>query len=233
MSIRILLADDQPLMRSALRMCLSAEPDMEIVGEAGDGREAVALAERLQPDVVIMDIRMPVLDGVSATRSLTSAAHEKPMKVLVVTTFDLDEYVLEALRAGASGFLLKDATPAELVEAVRVIAEGNAMLSPTVTRHLLDAYARRLPPADTSRTALGKLLSERERAVLTLVAAGLSNADIADDLHIAESSVKTHISHLLMKLDLRQRAQLVVFAYESGLVWPGAGSAARGGPARP
>jgi DNA-binding NarL/FixJ family response regulator len=224
MSIRVLIADDQPLMRSALRMCLSAEPDIEVVGEAGDGREALAMTERLQPDLVILDIRMPVLDGVSATRMLTTSASAHPTRVLIVTTFDLDEYVVEALRAGASGFLLKDASPDELVHAVRVIAAGDAMLSPAVTRRLLDSYARRLPPAP-ARAALRRL-SDRERDVLTLVAAGDSNADIAEALHIAESSVKTHIGHLFTKLELRQRAQLVVFAYETGLVWPGAGLSA-------
>jgi DNA-binding NarL/FixJ family response regulator len=219
MSITVLIADDQPLMRSALRMCLAAEPDVEVVGEASDGRDAVAKAERLRPDVVIMDIRMPVLDGVSATRLLASPPTGERTKVLIVTTFDLDEYVVEALRAGASGFLLKDATPEELVNAVRVVHAGNAMLAPTVTKRLLDTYARRLPPAETGAAVAS--LSTRELAALTLVAHGLSNAEIAANLHIAESSVKTHISHLLTKLQRRQRAQLVVYAYESGLVWPG------------
>jgi DNA-binding NarL/FixJ family response regulator len=224
-SISVLIADDQPLMRSALRMCLSAEPDIEVVGEAVDGRDAVALARSLRPDTVIMDIRMPILDGVSATRLLTSPAHGEPMKVLIVTTFELDEYVVEALRAGASGFLLKDATPGELVNAVRVVAAGNAMLSPSVTRRLLDTYARRLPPSDGAHRALANLTT-RELAVLTLVAHGLSNGEIAEHLHVAESSVKTHINHLLTKLPAHQRAQLVVFAYETGLVWPGAALAA-------
>jgi DNA-binding NarL/FixJ family response regulator len=168
-----------------------------------------------------MDIRMPILDGVSATRLLTSPAHGEPMKVLIVTTFELDEYVVEALRAGASGFLLKDATPGELVNAVRVVAAGNAMLSPSVTRRLLDTYARRLPPSDGAHRALANLTT-RELAVLTLVAHGLSNGEIAESLHLAESSVKTHINHLLTKLPAHQRAQLVIFAYETGLVWPGA-----------
>jgi DNA-binding NarL/FixJ family response regulator len=236
MTISVLIADDQPLMRSALRMCLSEEPDIEVVGEARDGRDAVSLAAALLPDVVIMDIRMPVLDGVAATRMLTSARGGGPFKVLVVTTFDLDEYVVDAIRAGASGFLLKDATPAELVGAVRVVAAGNAMLSPTVTKRLLDTYARLLPPGDGARAALATLTT-REVAVLTLVAHGLSNAEIADRLNVAESSVKTHISHLLTKLQARQRVQLVVLAYETGLVWPGAALGdpvpARPGPARP
>jgi DNA-binding NarL/FixJ family response regulator len=220
-TIRVLIADDQPLMRSALRMCLSAEPDIEVVGEAVDGRDAVAQSDALRPDAVIMDVRMPVLDGVAATRVLTSPARRYPTRVLIVTTFELDEYVVEALRAGASGFLLKDATPAELVNAVRVVAEGNAMLAPTVTRRLLDTYARLLPPAGAPRRALAGLTA-RELGVLTLVARGLSNAEIADTLHVAESSVKTHINHLLAKLRMHQRVQLVVFAYETGVVWPGA-----------
>ena len=226
MSIRVLIADDQPLMRSALRMCLSAEPDVEVVGEAVDGRDAVAQADVLLPDAVIMDIRMPVLDGVAATRLLTSPLRPNPTKVLIVTTFELDEYVVEALRAGASGFLLKDATPAELVHAVRVVAEGNAMLSPTVTRRLLDTYARLLPPAGAPRRALAGHTA-REVGVLTLVARGRSNAEIALALHVAESSVKTHVNHLLAKLRMHQRVQLVVFAYETGLVWPGAGAVER------
>jgi DNA-binding NarL/FixJ family response regulator len=219
MTIRVLIADDQPLMRSALRMCLVAEDDLEVVGEAADGREALALTERLRPDVVILDVRMPVLDGVAATRALTGGDGAAPVRVLIVTTFDLDEYVVEALRAGASGFLVKDATPAELVQAVRVIAAGNAMLAPTVTRRLLDAYARRLPSPGLARKTLERL-SDRERDVLALVADGCSNAEIGERLHLAESSVKTHISHLLAKLELRQRAQLAVLAYETGLVPP-------------
>jgi DNA-binding NarL/FixJ family response regulator len=221
MTLSVLIADDQPLMRSALRMCLSAEQDIEVVGESSDGWDAVTLAERLRPDVVVLDIRMPILDGVSATRLLTSPAQGEPTKVLIITTFDLDEYVVEALRAGASGFLLKDATPAELINAVRVIAAGNAMLAPTVTKHLLDTYARRLPPSDKPHPALAGLTT-RELAVLSLVARGLPNAEIADTLHVAESSVKTHIGHLLTKLGSRQRVQLVIYAYETGLVWPGA-----------
>jgi DNA-binding NarL/FixJ family response regulator len=202
-------------------MCLSAEPDIEVVGEAVDGRDAVAQAESLRPDTVIMDIRMPVLDGVSATRLLNSPARAEPTKVLIVTTFELDEYVVEALRAGASGFLLKDATPAELVNAVRVVAAGNAMLSPTVTRRLLDMYAHLLPAAGRTRDALASLTA-RELAVITLVAQGLSNLEIAGTLHVAESSVKTHVNHLLAKLQVHQRVQLVIFAYQTGLVWPGA-----------
>ncbi len=221
MSITVLIADDQPLMRAALRMSLAAEPDLVVVGEAADGLEAVELAERLQPDLVVMDIRMPNLDGVAATRRLTAPERGQPVKVLAITTFDLDEYVVEALRAGASGFLLKDATPEELVHAVRVVAAGNALLAPTVTRRLLDRYAHRLPPVKPERPELLASLTARELAVLKLVARGYSNADIGRALHLAETTVKTHVGHLLAKLGLTDRVQLVVLAYESGLVQPG------------
>jgi DNA-binding NarL/FixJ family response regulator len=220
-SITVVIADDQPLMRAALRMTLTAEPDIEVTGEAADGVEAVELAERLRPDVVVMDIRMPNLDGVAATGRLTSPADGTPAKVLAITTFDLDEYVVEALRAGASGFLLKDATPEELVHAVRVIGAGNALLAPTVTKRLLDRYARRLPPATPEDTQLLDKLTNRELAVLNLVARGHSNAEIGQELHLAETTVKTHVAHLLAKLGLADRVHIVVFAYESGLVKPG------------
>jgi DNA-binding NarL/FixJ family response regulator len=220
-SITVVIADDQPLMRAALRMTLAEAPDVEVVGEAADGVEAVELAERLRPDVVVMDVRMPNLDGVAATARLTSPAAGKPVKVLAITTFDLDEYVVEALRAGASGFLLKDATPEELVHAVRVIGAGNALLAPTVTRRLLDRYARRLPPATPEGTELLDKLTNREFAVLNLVARGHSNAEIGRELHLAETTVKTHVAHLLAKLGLADRVHIVVFAYESGLVKPG------------
>jgi DNA-binding NarL/FixJ family response regulator len=219
-SITVLIADDQPLMRCALRMSLAAEPDIEVVGEAADGIEAIELAERLRPDVVVMDIRMPRLDGVAATRHLTAPGPGEPIKVLVITTFDLDEYVVEALRAGASGLLLKDATSAEVVHAVRVVAAGNALLAPAVTRRLLDKYARRLPPAVARGSAVPSNITKRELAVLMLVAQGMSNLEIAQALHLAESSVKTHVGHLLAKLRLHDRVQLVIFAYETGLVWP-------------
>ena len=221
MSITVLIADDQPLMRTALRMTLAGEPDIEVVGEAADGVEAVELAERLRPDVAVMDIRMPNLDGVAATRRLTSPGDGKPVKVLAITTFDLDEYVVEALRAGASGFLLKDATPEELVHAVRVIGAGNALLAPTVTRRLLDQYARRLPPATPQSVEVLDKLTNRELAVLNLLARGHSNAEVGQALHLAETTVKTHVAHLLAKLDLADRVHIVVFAYESGLVKPG------------
>lgn len=221
MTISVLIADDQPLMRAALRMYLEAESDIDVVGEAGDGERAVALAEQLRPDVVVMDIRMPNLDGVEATRRLTTGRTEA-VKVLVITTFDLDDYVVEALRAGASGFLLKDATADELVHAVRVVAAGDALLAPAVTRRLLDQYAHRLPPPTPPESQSVKNLTNREHQVLALVTRGYSNSAIARELHLADSSVKTHVSHLLHKLGLTDRVQLVVFAYENGLVQPGA-----------
>lgn len=218
MTLRVLIADDQPLMRAALRMCLAAEPDFDIVGEAVDGAAAVELAERLRPDVVVMDIRMPRMDGVAATRKLTRLGGS--VRVLALTTFDLDEHVVEALRAGASGFLLKDATSDELVNAVRIVANGDAVLAPAVTRRLLDRYARRLPPVRGAPNPPASI-TPRELAVLKLVAGGHSNAEISGALHLAESSVKTHVSHLLAKLNLRDRVHVVVFAYESGLITPG------------
>jgi DNA-binding NarL/FixJ family response regulator len=220
-SISVLIADDQPLMRAALRLSLTAEPDIELTGEAADGRQAVELAERTRPDVVIMDIRMPRLDGVAATRQLTDAGDVKPVKVLVITTFDLDEYVVEALRAGASGFLLKDATPEDLVHAVRTIAAGNALLAPSITKRLLDRYARRLPPVTSQGLEVLDNLTQREFGVLNLVARGHSNAEIGHTLHLAETTVKTHVGHLLAKLGLPDRVHLVIFAYEIGLIEPG------------
>jgi DNA-binding NarL/FixJ family response regulator len=220
-SITILVVDDQPLMRSALRMCLATEPDIKVLGEASDGREAVAMARRLRPDVVIMDIRMPNLDGVAATRQLIAPLDGPPTKVLIMTTFDLDEYIVEALRAGASGFLIKDATPTELVRAVRVVAAGEALLSPRITKRLLDLYAHQLPPAGRRSTALAHV-TQREEMVLKLVAHGDSNAQIGQRLHLAESSVKSHVGHLLAKLGLADRIHLVIFAYDNGLVWQSA-----------
>lgn len=206
------------LMRSALRMSLSAEPDIEVIGEAVNGEEAVALAQQLRPDVLVMDIRMPNVDGIAATQLLTAQGMTERVRVLVLTTFHFDEYVAEALGAGASGFLLKDATADELSYAVRVVAAGNALVSPAVTRRLLERYAHYLP---TSRRDGGRIVSqltERELTVLRLVARGLSNREIAAELHLAESSVKTHVSHLLQKLDVPDRVHLVVLAYEIGLV---------------
>ena len=217
MTARVLIADDQPLMRAALGVALAAEPDIEVVGEAPDGRQAVQLAARLRPDVVVMDLRMPVMDGIMATRALQTAPEPRP-RVLVLTTFDLDEYVVEALRAGASGFLLKDATSQELVAAVRVVAQGDAVLAPSVTRRLLERYAHRLPAAAQELSPLLATLTPRELEVLALVARGSTNAQIGEVLHVASSSVKTHVSHLLAKLGLADRVQLVVFAYENGVV---------------
>jgi DNA-binding NarL/FixJ family response regulator len=219
MTTTLVIADDQPLMRTALRMSLAAEPDFEVVGEAADGLQAIDLAARLQPDVVVMDIRMPELDGVAATRHLTDAARLTQPKILILTTFAIDEYVVEALRAGASGFLLKDATADELVHAVRVVAAGEALLSPSITRRLLDRYAQRLPPV-TDQPRVVDPITKRELAVLLLITGGLSNAAIARELHLAESSVKTHVGHLLAKLGKQDRVQLVIYAYETGLVAP-------------
>jgi DNA-binding NarL/FixJ family response regulator len=220
-TIRVLLADDQPLLRTGFRMILEAEPDIEVVGEAGDGEAAVRLARRERPDVVLMDIRMPVMDGVAATRELTL---EDGLRVLILTTFHLDEYVVEALRAGASGFLLKDVPAAELTAAIRVVASGEAVVAPAVMRRLLDRFAHRLPSSDAEAPAAParlQTLTDRELAVLRLVARGLSNAEVAAELVVTETTVKTHVHHLLTKLGLRDRVQLVVVAYDAGLVRPG------------
>ncbi|HVC84629.1 MAG TPA: response regulator transcription factor [Solirubrobacteraceae bacterium] len=214
--LRLLIADDQPLMRAGFRAVLEATGDMEVVGEAADGEQAVELARRLRPDVVLMDIRMPVLDGIEATRRL--AGH----RVLILTTFGLDDYIIEALRAGASGFVLKDVPTEELVRAVRIIGAGEALLSPAVTRRLLDRVGRRLPASATTTPAAFTELTEREREVFELLARGLSNAEIAELLVVGDATVKTHVSNVLTKLGLRDRVQAVVLAYESGLIAPGA-----------
>ncbi len=220
MSIRVLLVDDQQLVRTGFRMILADEADIEVVGEASNGQQALDAVRATAPDVVVMDIRMPVMDGVEATRRLAEAP-DAP-RVLVLTTFDADEHVVEALRAGASGFLLKDVPPDEFVRALRVVAGGEALIAPSVTRRLLDRFARLSVPADEAYAERLGQLTEREREVLKLVAQGLSNREIAESLVLAEPTVKTHVSHLLLKLDLRDRAQLVVLAYEVGIVRPGA-----------
>jgi DNA-binding NarL/FixJ family response regulator len=216
--IRVLIADDQELVRTGFRVILNAEPDLEVVGEASDGRETIEAVSSLSPEVVLMDIRMPNLDGIEATRRI--AKGDRSPRVLILTTFDLDEYVYEALRAGASGFLLKDAGADELLHAVRVVAAGEALLSPSITRRLIEDYARR-PPAREQPAALAELTA-RELEVLRLIARGLSNGDIARELFVGDATVKTHVARIFAKLDLHDRAQAVVLAYESGLVRPGA-----------
>jgi DNA-binding NarL/FixJ family response regulator len=220
--IRVLIADDQPLMRSALRTCLDGEPDITVVGEAGDGMATVRTAQRLHPDVVVMDVRMPIMDGIEATRRVVGLVDDRPTRVLVMTTFDLDEHIIDALRAGASGFLVKDAPPEDLIHAVRIIAAGEAVLAPSITRRLLDLRAGTLPPVPaTARDAALACLTARELTVLRLVARGLPNSEIARLMDVAQSSVKTHVGHLFAKLGLTDRVQLVVFAYEHELVRPG------------
>jgi len=222
-TIRVVLVDDQELVRTGFRMILDGEDDIDVVGEAGNGREAIAAVGRLHPDVVVMDIRMPEMGGVEATRTIAADDRLSETHVLVLTTFDADEYVVEAIRAGASGFLLKDVTPADFVKAIRVVASGNALLAPSVTARLLGRFARLPIPADERHADALHELTEREREVLILVAQGLSNAEIAEHLTLAEPTVKTHVSHLLLKLDQRDRAQLVALAYETGIVRPGSG----------
>jgi DNA-binding NarL/FixJ family response regulator len=216
-SIRVLIADDQSLVRAGFRLVLENHPDIEVVGEASNGHEAVHSAGRLDPDVVLMDIRMPELDGIAATRQITGRHRAR---VLVLTTYDLDEYVYDALQAGASGFLLKDTPPAQLADGIRAVASGEALLAPTVTRRLIEEFARLGPPR---RARLGGLdeLTPRELEVLRLLARGMSNAEIADALVLGDTTVKTHVAHVLSKLGLRDRVQAVVLAYESGLVVPG------------
>jgi DNA-binding NarL/FixJ family response regulator len=218
--IRVLVADDQTLVRAGFRVLVDSAPDQEVVGEAGNGREAVELARSARPDVVLMDIRMPVLDGLEATRRIVADELLAGVRVLVLTTFDLDEYVYQALRAGASGFLLKDTPPADLLAAIRVVAAGDALLAPGVTRRLIAEFARRPEPSPVTPAALAGL-TDREREVLALVARGLTNAEIADRLVVSAATTKTHVSRILAKLQARDRAQLVMLAYETGLVTPG------------
>jgi DNA-binding NarL/FixJ family response regulator len=221
MTTRVLLADDQELMRMGFRMVMDTQPDLAIVGEASNGREAVAAANELEPDVVLMDVRMPEMDGVQATRLIVDSGSSA--RIIILTTFDLDEYVYAALRAGASGFLLKDAPPGDLLSAIRAVASGDAVVAPSVTRRLLASYAHRLPaPEEAERDEDQRLalLTAREREVLLLLARSLSNAEIAEELVLSEATVKSHVGRILSKLDLRDRVQIVVFAYETGLITP-------------
>jgi DNA-binding NarL/FixJ family response regulator len=220
MSIRVLIVDDQELVRTGFRLFLETQPGLAVVGEAGDGEEAIERVRELRPDVVLMDIRMPTMDGVEATAKLTSGAIEPAPRVLVLTTFDLDEYVFGALRAGAAGFLLKDAPRERLIEAIRVVHSGEALLSPSITRRLIEDFAARSDPIEPPAAVLAEL-TPREREVLVLVAHGLSNAEIAARLVVTEATVKSHVGAVLLKLGLRDRVQAVVFAYEHGIVVAG------------
>jgi DNA-binding NarL/FixJ family response regulator len=220
MSIRILIADDQALVRAGFKMILDAEGDLDVVGEASDGSQAIAMAAELEPDVVLMDIRMPEVDGIEATRRVIAEAGERPVRVLMLTTFDLNEYVYEALRAGASGFLLKDVPPEQLVAGIRVVAEGEALLAPSITRRLIQEFATAAPAPSEPPPGLDEL-TPREVEVFKLVSRGLSNAEIAAELVVSETTVKTHVARVLMKLGLRDRVQAVVLAYESGVAVPG------------
>ena len=221
MSIRILIADDQSLVRTGFRMILDAEPDLDVVGEAVNGREAVDKAKAAKPDVILMDIRMPDLDGIEATRRIVAEGGEEAPKILMLTTFDLNEYVYEALRAGASGFLLKDVPAEQLADGVRVVAAGEALLAPSVTRRLLAEFAQ-VRPRDAAPPPAFEELTPRELEVFRLIARGLSNAEVAQELIVSETTVKTHVARVLMKLGLRDRIQAVVLAYESGIIQPGA-----------
>lgn len=216
--IRILLADDQSLLRMGFRAFLEREPDLEVVGEAGNGQEALSMTKALQPDVVLMDVRMPVLDGIEATRQIVASGSDS--RILVLTTFDLDEYVYAALHAGASGFLLKDALPADLITGIRVVAAGDAAVAPAVTRRLIEKFADHLPTPDPPSDPLTDLTT-REREILLEIARGHSNREIGTHLHLSEATVKVHVGRILTKLDLRDRAQVIVHAYEHGIVRPG------------
>jgi DNA-binding NarL/FixJ family response regulator/class 3 adenylate cyclase len=219
-AVRVLIVDDQALVRAGFKMILAAEPDIEVVGEAADGGEAVAECSSLRPDVVLMDVRMPEMDGIEATRRVL-AQPEAETKVVMLTTFDMDEYVYDALRAGASGFLLKDVPPEQLVAGIRSVASGDALLAPSITRRVIEEFVSRPPSSARALPAQLEELTARELEVLKLVARGLSNAEIAKELFVSETTVKTHVAHVLMKLDLRDRVQAVVLAYESGLIQPG------------
>jgi len=217
-TVRIVLADDEQLVRAGLRLILESDPDFDVIGEASNGAEAVDAAARLDPDVVLMDIQMPEIDGLEATRRIAALGREDTCRVLVLTTFEVDEYVYEALRAGASGFLLKRTPASDLIAGIRVVAGGDALLAPSVTRRLIDQFAQ-LPAAAQDARSLDEI-TEREREVLALVARGMSNAEIAEQLVLSEGTVKTHVKHIFGKLNLRDRAQAVIFAYDAGLVAP-------------
>ncbi|KAB8189075.1 response regulator [Nonomuraea phyllanthi] len=222
MTVKVLLVDDQSLLRLGFRMALDSQADFEVVGEAGDGAQAVSMTRALRPDVVLMDVRMPVMDGIEATRRIV--AERSPARVLLLTTFNLDEYVFAGLRAGAGGFLLKNVPPADLFSGIRAVADGDSVISPAVTRRLLDAFAAHLPDPETGRSASGDRLArltDRERGVLGEVARGHSNAEIAAVLGVTEGTVKIHVGRILGKLGLRDRVQIAIFAYESGIVRPG------------
>ena len=219
MTISVLLADDQAMVRAGFRMLLEAEPDIQVVGEAEDGAVAVSAVRSLKPDVVLMDIQMPVMDGLEATRHIVAGQRQVPTRVLILTTFERDEYIFESLRSGASGFILKNAPPEDLINAIRVVAEGNALLAPSVTRRIITEFTKKPVPKTYEEEI--KRLTEREIEVLRLVARGKTNEEIAGELVIGEATVKTHVSNVLTKLVLRDRVQAVVFAYESGLVQPG------------
>ncbi|MDQ4041624.1 MAG: response regulator transcription factor [Actinomycetota bacterium] len=218
MTVQVVIADDQSMVRAGFRSLLNDEPDIEVVGEAADGEQAVSAVRRFKPHVTLMDIRMPVVDGIEATRQLVQGG--SATRVLILTTFDLDQYVYEGLRAGASGFLLKDASPEQLIAAIHVLAEGDAVLAPSVTRRVVETFARLPHPRDTEPTEVASLTA-REREVLKLLAKGLSNAEIAAELIVSDATAKTHVRNLLTKLGLRDRVQAVIYAYEAGLVQPG------------
>jgi RNA polymerase sigma factor (sigma-70 family) len=219
MTVRILLADDEQLVRAGFRLIIESEPDFEVIGEAANGVEAVALTKELDPDVVLMDIQMPEMNGLDATTQIAALGRTESSRVLVLTTFEVDEYVYGALRAGASGFLLKRTPAADLIAGIRVVAAGDALLAPSVTRRLIDQFAQRPAEKRTAAKAISEI-TEREREVLALVASGLSNAEIAERLVLSEGTVKTHVKHIFGKLDLRDRTQAVIFAYDAGLVEP-------------
>jgi DNA-binding NarL/FixJ family response regulator len=221
MSVRVVIADDQALVRAGFKMILEAEPEIDVVGEAEDGVEAVELIRRLKPDVALMDIRMPRLNGLEATREIVNGGGDTPTRVLMLTTFDLNEYVYEALRAGASGFLLKDVPAEQLVAGIQVVARGEALLAPSITRRLIEEFARNQPIERTPPKEIDELTT-REMEVFKLLARGMSNAEVAAELVVSETTVKTHVARILMKLHLRDRVQAVVYAYESGLIQPGA-----------